>query len=82
MHNATKRRPKCDIVKEWENIHNKSWPKGKDGKQLVANHVNPLADRGIDHGSNIEPMTKNQHTKHHSDRGDFSRWAKLAKKRK
>ena len=39
-------------------------------------HIQPLADRGADDGSNIDPMFADDHTKHHQDDGDFKRWGR------
>ena len=68
----------AQLRKEWEDINGKNWPKEPENpsRNQVAHHTKPLADKGIDDGSNIEPKLKIKHINDHKANGDFKRWAK------
>jgi len=67
----------ASLIAEWQKLHpNDSWPTCPDGSQAHAHHAKPLADGGADDGSNIEPKCADDHKKHHSGDGDYSRWGK------
>jgi hypothetical protein len=61
--------------KQWEDIHGQSWPKNplteriRPGGNQDGHHIIPKSKGGIDHGSNIQPMTPTDHTAHHRQHG-------------
>ncbi len=68
------------LRREWERLNGRSWPTDENGRRHIAEHKQPLADGGADDGSNIEPLTPEEHTQQHKDRGDFQRWGKRSGK--
>ena len=60
--------------REWERQNDQPWPKDENGKNKVCEHKLPLADGGADDGTNVEPLSPEEHTQRHKDRGDFKRW--------
>ena len=65
------------LRKEWSRENGgKPWPKDKAGKNHEAHHDVAKADGGEDHGRNIIPMPKDEHTKLRKENGDFKRWNK------
>ena len=71
-----KKSPK-QLRKEWEDLNGKPWPKDPNtGKNMDADHIKPLADGGADNGSNIQPLSRRDHTRRHQENGDFSRWGR------
>lgn len=69
------RRPKFQLVKEWETMHQTESPLNSEGKSSVMNHVIPLADCGSDTAENIRPAgTLKEHIENHMRNGDFARW--------
>jgi RHS repeat-associated protein len=70
------RKPTYKLRKEWEELYGKPWPMDptRPGKPMIAHHRDPIADGGIDNGSNIEPMEYQAHIDHHRNNGDFKRW--------
>jgi Pretoxin HINT domain len=61
--------------RQWEDIHGQPWPKNpmneriRPGGNQDGHHIIPKNKGGIDHGSNIRPMTPSQHTAHHQQHG-------------
>jgi RHS repeat-associated protein len=71
------------LRKEWKEIHKEPWPKDPlTGENYIAHHRNALADGGIDHGANIDPLSKKDHINLHKERGDFKRFAQRRNKKK
>jgi RHS repeat-associated protein len=62
------------LRREWERLNDQPWPTDANGRRHIAEHKVPLADGGVDDGTNIEPLTPEEHTQRHKDRGDFRRW--------
>jgi len=62
------------LRREWERLNNQPWPTDANGKRHVCEHKVPLADGGVDDGSNVEPLDEEVHKQRHKDRGDFQRW--------
>jgi RHS repeat-associated protein len=62
---------------EWSQENGTPWPKDPDtGNNQDVHHVVPLADGGPDHVSNVDPLTRNDHTLLHMLNGDFIRWGR------
>ncbi len=73
---------KADLRKEWENIHEREWPKyendvtngegkviRKAGDNYDAHHIHSLQTGGENVASNITPMDVNSHREIHSSGG-------------
>src|SRR6185437_2187195 len=74
---VNKRRPKHQVVREWENKTGNGWPNDPaTGKPMEADHDKPLADGGSDTGDNVTPRTHTDHVNRHRENGDFGRWAR------
>jgi 5-methylcytosine-specific restriction endonuclease McrA len=43
---------------------------------MDADHITPLAAGGADDGSNIQPLTREEHNRRHRENGDFSGWGR------
>ena len=72
---TVKRKPVKQLRKEWEKGTGQPWPKTREGRNLDADHDQPLADGGKDDWQNVTPRTNPEHTQRHVNNGDFRRWA-------
>lgn len=64
------------LREEWEELNGEPWPKDENGRNYDADHVTPLADGGADDGSNIQPLSREEHIRRHRENGDFGRWGR------
>jgi hypothetical protein len=69
------RRSGRSLKREWERLNGVPWPTG-----CQAHHTTPLADGSADCGTNIEPLTPEDHRRHHKENDDFKRWGERGKK--
>jgi RHS repeat-associated protein len=44
------------LRREWERLNDQPWPTDANGRRHIAEHKVPLADGGVDDGTNIEPL--------------------------
>jgi hypothetical protein len=58
-------REKKEIKKEWERIHERPWPKDKDGRAYDAHHITEIQYGGSNDVTNIFPVPEGDHTNIH-----------------
>lgn len=62
------------LIKQWEVVNGRPWPRMPDGSPYDVSHIQALADGGKNVLSNIEPKPHADHMAGHAE--DFSRWGK------